>query len=148
MIPVFQDMSVVNDGCGNCFNACVASILELPLREVAPIHPRLPEFDDGIPKRQATVLRLKANQNWHDEWDAWLAERGLELVTHPPSSPPKGYSIASGRSSRTYPVWHQKEGQRIHHSVVAFDGVPVHDPFPIKGEFDGITHFQTLEPQP
>lgn len=127
MIPVYQTMTVRNDGHGNCFNACVASILELPLREVAQIHPR-------------------TAKNWHAEWDAWLAERGLKIEYHiyPDEPAPRGFSIASGRSSRVYPEGHPKAGERIHHAVVAFDGVVVHDPYPVPGEFDGIRYFQTL----
>jgi hypothetical protein len=142
MIPVFQDMSVVNDGHGNCFNACVASILERPLRDVAAIYPRVPI--EGGPAEK--VAHLQANENWHDQWDDWFAGQGYELVCHPPNDPPKGYSIASGKSSRVYPDGHPREGQRIAHAVVAFDGVPIHDPFPIKGDFDGIYQFQTLKP--
>lgn len=133
MIPVYQDMTVANDGHGNCFNACIASILERPLREVAPIHPRRPV--DG---------QLQVNEDWHDQWDEWLRQQGYELVFHPPGEPPKGYSIASGKSTRTYPESHPRAGERIAHAVIAFDGVPVHDPFPIKGGFDSISHFQTL----
>lgn len=127
MIPVFQTMTVTNDGHGNCFNACVASILEMPLRDVAQIHP-------------ATA------KDWVGEWDDWFAARGLENVTHRPNDPPKGYSIACGQSSRIYPAGHRKEGRPIQHACVAFDGVVVHDPYPIRGEFSSILCYQNLEP--
>jgi len=127
MIPVFQTMSLANDGHGNCFNACIASILERPLREVALIHPR-------------------TAKDWHEEWRLWLADQGYRLSYHGAEDPPAGYSIASGRSGRVYPDGHQKAGERIHHACVAFDGVVVHDPFPIPGMFDQIGYYQRLVP--
>lgn len=140
MIPVFQDMSVLNDGHGNCFNACIASLLERPLRDVAAIHPRreVTTADGGIV--------LQVNEDWHEQWDLWLLEQGYKLTYHPAATPPRGFSIASGSSERTFPEGHPRAGERISHAVVAFDGVPVHDPFPIKGGFDSIRHYQTLEP--
>lgn len=146
MIPVFQDMSVLNDGHGNCFNACIASLLERPLRQVAAIHPRVPVASRENESRAEKVQRLQANEHWHEQWDAWLLEQGYKLTYHPAASPPRGFSIASGLSERIYPDGHPRAGERISHAVVAFDGVPVHDPFPIKGDFDSIHHYQTLEP--
>lgn len=128
MIPVFQHMTVGNDGQGNCFNACIASILELPLREVAQIHPKF----DG---------------DYWGAWEMWFAERGL-FLNHRGlrDGPPKGYAIASGRSSRLYPEGHKHAGERIHHATVAFNGEVVHDPFPMRGEFDSITSYFTIDP--
>lgn len=139
MIPVFQDMSVANDGHGNCFNACIASLLERPLREVAPIHPRRPvQLPDG-------TVQLEENEKWHEQWDAWLIEQGYKVMYHPASDPPKGFSIASGYSDRTFPEGHRLAGKRISHAVVAFDGVPVHDPYPLRGTFGDVVNYKTLE---
>lgn len=90
MIPVYQTMSLANDGEGNCFNACIASILELPLREVAAIHPKF----DG---------------DYWGAWEDWFAERGL-FMNHRGlrDAPPRGYAIANGRSGRIYPEGHKK----------------------------------------
>lgn len=130
MIPVYQTMSLANDGEGNCFNACVASVLELPLREVAAIHP-------------------KFEGDYWGAWDAWFSERGLKIewrVACPSRTPPRGYAIASGRSSRLYPEGHAKAGQRIHHAVVMFDGELVHDPFPIAGSFSDVASYWLIKP--
>lgn len=126
MIPVFQNRSVANDGSGNCFNACIASILERPLREVAPIHPDHPAY-------------------WQ-AWYRWFGAQGLKMTMRGGRNPPKGYSIVAGRSSRLYPDGHAKAGQRIHHACVAFDGVVVHDPFPVPGGFDEVSHYWVIEP--
>lgn len=110
MIPVFQTMTVANDGQGNCFNACIASILELPLRDVAQIHP-------------------KSEPYW-SAWDRWFAERGMELEVCEADDPPKGWSIAKGEGFRIYPDDHPRAGRPISHAVVAFNGEILHDPYP------------------
>jgi len=128
MIPVYQDMTVANDGCGNCFNACIASILELTLREVAQIYPNY-------------------KGDYYGAWDDWFGKRGLKLELRGSRyRPPQGYAIASGRSSRVYPDGHDKAGQFIHHATVVFDGIVVHDPFPIHGQFDDISSYWVIRP--
>lgn len=138
MIPVFQNMSVANDGYGNCFNACVASILEIRLCDVAPIYPRVVvSSSDG-----ADVLEV--NNEWLDQWCRWLATQGYKFLFYRATKPPKGYSIASGHSDRIYPAGHPQAGMRISHAVVAFDGIPVHDPFPLSGWFGDITRYYAI----
>ena len=100
---------------GNCFAACVASILELPIEDV----PNLGNDSD--------------NFNWSDWmrlWNEWLESRNLCLsVIHyyewegVSSTKPKGYSILSAKSPRL------KE-QELNHAVVCFDGKIVFDPHP------------------
>ena len=110
MIPVFQTMTVANDGEGNCFNACVASILELPLRDVAQIHPR--------------------SERYWGSWDEWFLERNLSLTDYKGNRPPKGWSIAHGPGFRIYPEGHELAGAAINHACVAFNGEVLHDPYP------------------
>lgn len=127
MIPVYQTMTVANDGEGNCFNACVASIMERPLRDVAAIHPRF----DG---------------NYWGAWQDWFTSQGLKLVWHRDlSSPPKGYAIASGMGGRYYPEDHDLAGEEIGHAAVVFNGLLVHDPFPGATQFDRIDKYWTIE---
>jgi hypothetical protein len=128
MIPVYQTMTIANDDVGNCYNACVASILELPLREVCPV---LPNFEG----------------NYWGEWHRWLAERGLELNCHlTKDGVPKGFAIATGYGGRTFPEGHKKAGEPILHAAVVFNGELVHDPFPCAKEFGGIRYYWTLDP--
>lgn len=124
MIPVYQTMTVANDGCGNCFNACVASILEMPLREVAQIFPR--------------------DQHYWGPWKAWFADRGLHLYMHRADDPPKGWSIACGPGFRLYPEGHEKAGLPISHATVAFNGEVLHDPFPGGKGLASVEYFQAL----
>jgi len=122
-------MTVANDGCGNCFNACVASILEMPLREVCQV---LPSFEG----------------NYWSEWRTWLKRIGLEINWHPAEQgAPKGFAIASGYGGRTYPDGHKKAGQPILHAVVVFNGELVHDPFPCAKQFGDIQYYWTLDPR-
>ncbi len=127
MIPVYQTMTIANDGCGNCFNACVASILELPLRDVAQV---LPSF---------------AGDYW-GEWANWARDRGLEITYHSlDRGAPKGFAIASGYGGRTYPEGHKKAGQEILHAAVVFNGKLIHDPFPGAETFDRIRYYWTID---
>ncbi len=128
MIPVYQTRTVANDGTGNCFNACVASILEMPLRDVCQV---LPTFDG----------------DYWDEWEKWLAMLGLEINYVPlDQGPPKGYAIASGSGGRVYPKGHKRADELILHAAVVFNGELVHDPFPCAKEFGGIRYYWTLDP--
>ena len=93
---------------GNCFSACVASILELPISEV-------PQF--------MTVAGLNDGDGlaWWDRFTTWCRDRGVEFayfgdVNGPP---PPGYSIKSGTSPRC---------ATRKHAVVVLDGELAHDP--------------------
>lgn len=127
MIPVYQTMTVSNDAQGNCFNACVASILEMPLREICDVLPN----DDGY---------------WQI-WESWFESRGLSInIVMPKDGPPKGYAIASGMGGRFYPDGHTRAGRPILHAAVVFNGELVHDPFPCAKEFGDIRYYWTIDP--
>lgn len=91
---------------GNCLQACVASVLDLPLEAV-------PHFvgDDW-----ATAGEL----HWWSEWRRWTAARGLSLTTRAPE--PGEYYIASGPSPR--------DPENMAHVAVYRDGDLAHDPHP------------------
>lgn len=128
MIPVYQTLTVGNDGAGNCFNACVASILELPLRDVCGV---LPDFKG----------------DYWSEWNAWLATKGLEInCRFPDEGAPKGFAIATGTGGRLYPENHPNAGRQILHAAVVFNGELVHDPFPCSKQFGDIRWYWTLDP--
>lgn len=94
MKPVEQDRP------DNCFDACLASVLELPL-ESAP--------------------HYKGQDDWIQHYNAWLNGHGFRLVMLPEDEPaPQGYHLAAHRSPR---------GPHLH-SVVVLDGVIVWDPHP------------------
>ena len=128
MIPVYQTRTVGNDGAGNCFNACVASILELPLRDVAQV---LPNFEG----------------DYWGEWNRWAEAHGIEInFRELGDAPPKGFAIATGMGGRLYPEGHEKAGREIMHAVVVFNGETIHDPFPGGKGIDRARYYWTLDP--
>jgi hypothetical protein len=129
MIPVYQTLIPEDDGQDNCFNACVASILERPLRDVAGI---LPSSKIG----------------WVEAWAAWFKENNLVRLFCEEDQPPKGYSIVMVYSERTYPVGHAYAGSKISHACVAFNGIIVHDPYPIPTKIGEIKYYVKLEACP
>jgi hypothetical protein len=118
MIPV--DQTILGHPGGNCFTACMASILEMPIEE-------LPHYQ---------------SENWCDLWDQWLAPFNLRLfffIYDPRVEMPNCYSILSGTSPR---------GDWLH-AVVCFGNEIVHDPHPDKtGVVDRLefTIFSVLDP--
>lgn len=96
MIPVDQ----TEFAPGNCFSACVASVLELPL-EIMPHFMRAPE--------------------WLEALSVFCAEKNiiLDFGTDLTSAPRDKHYILNGRGPRG-----------IGHSVVALNGQIVHDPHP------------------
>ena len=90
---------------GNCFSACIASILEIPLEDVPLFH-----SDEGT-------------NNWGDKFIKWCEDNDIEWTYYDVADTgedwhPEGYSILSGKSPR---------GDWLH-SVVALDNDIVHDP--------------------
>jgi hypothetical protein len=96
---------------GNCFSACVASLLELPLSDV-------PQFMTGDDWWAETFLPWLAAHGW---WAAWW------LLTDRPAPP--GLYILTGHSPR------RPEDRSKLHSVVARGHDVVHDPHPSR---DGV----------
>lgn len=119
MIGVEQTIYAPPDG--NCFAACVASILEVSLDEVPNYHGWL----------------------WWDQWIEWLTKRGLTFYTVQPApnfAGPLGYAILTGKSPRG--DWD--------HCVVTYNGDVVWDPSPHRaaglGELKEYQVFGVLDP--
>jgi len=117
MIPVFGRIKHEPPVMGDCFRACVASILELDYDQV----PHFLQGEDGY------------NPLWFTDFEKWLRPMGLEPVllggvdcANPDSNTAYfgyGYHIVTGKSPRF------SEGEVLH-SVVHRDTKLVHDPFP------------------
>lgn len=88
---------------GNCLQACLASIFELPLEKV-------PHF-------------AEMGHVWYEEMWAWLRKFGLMplCVSKKSGHRPFGFSIGNGPGPRGF-----------QHAVVCHDGEIVHDPHPSK----------------
>ena len=115
MIPVKQTM--LGSIKGNCFQASVASVLEVPLESV-------PHF----------CLKYSAGK-WFFEFKKWLEKNhgmtaNMFLVSDNEEwlSAQRGYSLAGGKSPR---------GDFMH-SVVYLDGKIIHDPHPSNDGIDGL----------
>ena len=50
---------------GDCYRACVASVLELPISQV-------PHLNDGLESK---------NEYWKDKWQEWLNEKGYSYIS-------------------------------------------------------------------
>lgn len=95
---------------GNCFSACVASILELPLEDV-------PYF------------MAEPEDQWYARFETWLECRDMYPLMQPlPDGPrgwaPSGFHILSGHSPR------KPDDPEALHSVVGYHGRILHDPHP------------------
>lgn len=100
MKPVTQTIEGYPDG--NCTEACVASILEIPLD---------------------AVLVIKARDyRWLDELNAWLAHFNLSALPIKAGEGfiPSGWHLIGGKSPRG----------DFGHYVVGFNGKVKHDPHP------------------
>jgi hypothetical protein len=112
MIAVDQefvhDLSIGQQG--DCFRACVASILELPISEV----PHFAQLTHGS----------SSAAFWNMAYD-WLEERGYEYTfcsrVNRPGRDKAEFHMLTGLSPR---------GNGTYHCVVAQGGVIVHDPHP------------------
>lgn len=104
MTPVNQSCLYAPDGIGNgdCFAACLASLLDLPLWMVPPFH-----------------LMFGRGSAWRERCEEWLSRMyDMKLVRaegHPLIVPE--FYIANGPSARG-----------VHHSVIYSKGVLCHDP--------------------
>lgn len=104
MIKIYQDK--FGKPHGNCFGACVASLLEITLGEV-------PDLSD--------------EKTWWTKIREFIRTHGYDLVSMNPQKGmvydpylfPYGYAIGCGTSSRGF-----------EHACVFKDGELVHDPFP------------------
>jgi len=142
VIPVDQThFGVGIDGVpGNCYQACLASVLELPINEV----PHFVEYEG--PRDEAT------GSLWYFEARLWLRENvGYDLfsydvtdeITGPssvfserPSDHRQHVGIGCGDSPR---------GDWLHAVVIDFDGNLVHDPHPSRSGVVGpISAFEVL----
>lgn len=103
MIPIKQ--TKIWPESGNCFSACVASLLHLPIDDV-------PVFEND-PGQEGS---------WVDKWQEWLRPRNLNFVCLKAGyNYTRGYAIVSKSGAG-----HDGEP----HAFIVRDGQPVFDPHP------------------
>lgn len=111
MKPIYQTKFGMPDG--NCFAACLASVLEL----------------DEIPEISGT------DEDWFERVNEYLEPFGLYYFEFNYADPSRtfnfpGYYLMIGPGPRG-----------INHAVVGFDGKMVHDPHPSKGGLKHIDNY-------
>ena len=111
MIPVTQTRTGAD---GNCFAACLASILEIPLRSV-------PDFGDG--------------DDFLEQAADFLAKHGLYYVQIPPNDAAFAAMCGAGDIFHTIEGTSPRGGQ---HAVVGLNGEMVWDPHPEDGTGRGL----------
>jgi hypothetical protein len=117
VIPVLQDQfydpdAPVDRQRGNCLQAALASLLDLPLDEVPPF------VQDHVDHDGDSVNEW----HWWNRMLLWLRDRGLGVTSAGVCDPEPGeYVLAMGPSPR---------GKGIHHVVINRDGQLAHDPHP------------------
>jgi hypothetical protein len=134
MKPVMQTKLGMPDG--NCWVACVASILEISIDELG-------DLEDAY--RSSLIEWEEGERTEPFQWSRVLAEThalGFTLLwimmTDPcvPRLAPRGYSIATGPAN----------GCGTPHSCVALDGEVVHDPDPHSRGLEVIESYDILIP--
>ena len=123
MIPIDQ---TITGSRGNCFSACLASLLEIPIESV-PLF--LSEIGD------------RTRFDWANRLDQWLANFGLYALhfastSGAPNVMPASLHIMTGISPRGRP-----------HAVIGKAGRIVHDPHPEKSGLVETDGFIVLVPR-
>lgn len=125
MRPVFQTRTEVDPDrgiCGNCFQAAVASILELSLESVPDFMQE--DLDRRIAAGATPRVAWDGDWQWWDALQEWLREQGLMYIeiSSPDSwtdiHPSLGFHLINGKSPRG----------DYDHTVVGYAGKIVHDP--------------------
>lgn len=149
MKPVMQTRVGGNPECpGNCFAACLASILEIDISE--------------IPDELESIAQVKADGRWtgikEDDWSRswavwwvtvsdWLFDRfGLGMIDIQ-------YKTGTGglvRDDDIYCILGGKSPRGLPHAVVAKGALIIHDPHPEGGGLvdtpDTVTYFVVANP--
>lgn len=123
MKPVFQE--IIDQGTGDCFSACLASLLELPIGEVPKFNRDAVQSGSTHPILDAETAKM-----------VWLAARGISLLRLPEDdvrdwrSLPGQYCILSMPSQRFPGGQHAVIGQYQSVNEHEVRLVVVHDPNP------------------
>jgi len=111
-----------NDQCGDCGRAVIASLMDLPIKDV-PHFAQISTYTPG-------------SNGFYTLIDDWLAERGLEMLWHvnPVYYAPGTYCYISGPSPNASGVFHACVGQVQNDHTLKL----IHDPHPSKKGLLGI----------
>lgn len=115
---------------GDCWRACIASVLELPLKDVP--HFELLDIREGRRKE----LKFLAKHGY----TIYAIYGEGKMGNHPKMmSDENEYYFAIGSSPRYF-----EKNKSVSHQVVCHKGKIVHDPHPDKTNLGSISHFEIL----
>jgi len=128
MIPI--DQSILHDPDngknGDCWRACLASVLELPIEKV-------PHFGD-MNAREGRKAEL-----------TFLGNMGFTIYTiYGEGSMTNHPQMEEGDHEYYFAIGPSPRNKNISHQVVCHNGEIVHDPHPDKTGLAGISHFEIL----
>lgn len=105
---------------GDCFRCCIASVLDLPAA--------------SVPHFCAEDWDKKEGFTWHIKLQAWLAPRGLTYIELGPIPDechgPKWFEHIAAAGFDAFHTMTGVSPRGWRHTVVARNGVVVHDPHP------------------
>lgn len=144
MIPVTQTKVVVKNSKdeivvrGNCYAACVASLLEVPITEVPNVEVFY-HLDNGY--HDEVMLTFLQSKGWElcsdDTFKCFhtvFTDENYSEMDKMQMERKDKYYLASGKSKRG-----------VSHICIFKNGNLVHDPHPTKEGLETIEYFQTLE---
>lgn len=130
MIPVDQD---IHGERGNCWAACIASILDRPLKDLETFHDLYTAYHLAI--RTGETVPWEIRSAYPLELARVTGRAVIRFATAIERGAPTGYSIANGPGSRGHD-----------HSCVAFDGFIFHDPHESRAGLIEIVDYDVLIP--
>ncbi len=146
MIPVTQTKVQVKDSVGNivvrgnCYAACIASILEVPITEV----PNMEVFyhlDNGYGEEVMRTFLI--SKGWElrsdDRFECFHHEFLYEMYGE------DKYHYLREKLADKYYLVSGKSSRGIQHICIYKNGKLVHDPHPTREGLETIQHFETLE---
>lgn len=117
MIPVDQTQlhDEMSFKCGDCYRACVASVLEIPIEEV----PHFAELH---------------GDNMFEEADKWFSQRGIYSLRFFIKNYDEDRVYIWGRGAHCIVSGQSPRGKNIHHAIVGYASGynidMIHDPHP------------------
>ena len=131
MIPVYQTTFGVPTG--NCFAACLASLLETTLHELREFSQFYSDYCQRYENEEIHRKPDEVTEWWLKLIDVLRPFNRQPAFLNDPWMAPAGFAIAAGTGPRGHP-----------HAVIVLNGELVHDPFPAGGGLTEIDSYVVL----
>ncbi len=117
-------------GSSDCFSACLASVLEVPLKEV-------PNFCD---------MQESGNGNWHKAFLRWCRKMGYKVVERSGRPHLRVRKMRGLEKALSHYVYDGPCFKGFYHARVGLNGERVHDPAGFNGIMTSIRCFYFFVP--